>query len=74
MIAVCSPAPPRPFDETVGTRLVAQTWLERFAAQRERSRAAVAGRSSDPDRYRNLIVAVSEQVLRAILDGDVSAG
>ena len=68
----CSPVPPRPFDETVGTGLVAQTWLERFAAQREGLRAAVAGRSTDPGRYRDLIVAVSEQVLRAILGGDVS--
>ena len=68
----CSPVPPRPFDETVGTGLVAQTWLERFAAQRGRLRAAVAGRSTDPGRYRDLIVAVSEQVLRAIVGGDVS--
>jgi DNA-directed RNA polymerase specialized sigma24 family protein len=68
----CSPVSPRPFDETVGTRLVAQTWLERFASQREGLRTAVAGRSADPGRYRDLIVAVSEQVLCAVLGGDVS--
>jgi len=68
----CSPVPPRPVDETVGTGLVAQTWLDRFAARREGLRAAVAGRSTNPGRYRDLIVAVSEQVLRAILGGDVS--
>jgi len=68
----CSPVPPRPVDETVGTGLVAQTWLDRFAARREGLRAAVAGRSTNPGRYRDLIVAVSEQVLRAILGGGVS--
>lgn len=68
----CSPVPPRPVDETVGTGLLAQTWLDRFAAQRGGLRAAVAGRSADPGRYRDLIVAVSEQVLRAIVGGDVS--
>jgi len=63
-----SSARPRPFDEVV----LADTCLERFAAQRDNLRAAVAERSTDPDRYRDVIVTVAEQVLRAILDGDVS--
>ena len=45
----CSPVSPRPFDETVGTRLVAQTWLERFAAQREGLRAAYRLLLMSPD-------------------------
>jgi DNA-directed RNA polymerase specialized sigma24 family protein len=67
-----SPARPRPIDEVVGTELLAHTCLERFATQRDALRAAVAERSADPDRYRDVIVAVAEQVFRAILDGDVS--
>lgn len=68
---VCSLVTP-PFDEMIATSMVAQTRLERFAAQRERLRVAVAGRSADPGRYRDLIVAVVEQVLRDNLGGDVS--
>lgn len=70
--AALNPAPPRPFDETVGITLLGQTWLERFAVQRQHLRNAVPGRSSDPDRYRDLIVAVAEQVLRDLLNGDDS--
>lgn len=69
--ASCNPAPPVPVDEEVGTSMAGRTWLQRFAARRDALRAEVAGRSADPGRYRDLIVAVAEQVLRAILAGDV---
>jgi len=71
-VAVCSPAPSRPVDETVGTLVLAQMWFERLCAQRECLTAAVRGRSADPDRYRDLIVAVAEQVLRAAIAGEAS--
>jgi hypothetical protein len=63
---------PRPLDESAVARLMAKTWLERFSAGRDRLRAAVSGRSSQPDRYRDLVTAVAEQVLRAVLDGSIS--
>ncbi len=63
---------PKPLAEAAVTRLMAQLWLARFRANRDRLRAGAPGRSSQPDRYRDLIVAVAEHVLRAALDGDVS--
>jgi hypothetical protein len=61
----------RAIDETVGTALQAvgialqtHAWLERFAAQHDHLRAAVPARSDQPDRYRAVIVAAAEQVLR----------
>ncbi len=62
-----------PSDEAaVVTRLMARTWLERFRAQRDHLRASVPGRSGQPSRYRDLIVAVAEHVLRAAFHGGVS--
>jgi hypothetical protein len=71
--AGCSSVPPRPFDDEIGTGLVAQLWLGRFAAQRDELRAGVAKRSKEPDRYRTLIVSIAEQVLRAAIEGDSCA-
>lgn len=61
-----------PSDEAAVTRLMVRTWLERFRALRDRLRASVPGRSSQPDRYRDLIVAVAEHVLRAAFHGGVN--
>lgn len=63
---------PRPLDESAVTRLMAETWLQRFCAHRDRLRASVPRRSSQPDRYRDLIAAVAEHVLHAALDGSIS--
>lgn len=82
-VGVCDPAtlaemgeagmPGRSPDEAaVVTRLMVRTWLERFRAQRNRLRASVPGRSGQPGRYRDLIVVVAEDVLRAAFHGDVS--
>ena len=49
-----------------------QAWLERFAAQCADLRKAVPERSADPDRYRDVIVVVTGQVLRAIVCEDYS--
>ena len=62
-----------PSDEAaVVTRLMARTWLERFRAQHDHLRASVPGRSGQPSRYRDLIVAVAEHALRAAFHGGVS--
>jgi hypothetical protein len=61
-----------PVDEAAITRLMAQTWLERFGAHRDHLRANVPGRSSQPDRYRDLIAAIAENLLCAALDGGLS--
>ena len=63
-------APP-PAEEAV-TRMLVQTWLDRFRAQRAQLHAAVPGRSPEPDRYRDLIVQTAGHILRAALDGHVS--
>jgi hypothetical protein len=53
-------------------RLLAQTRLERFRAQRVHLRAAVPGRSGQPARYRDLIAQTAEHILRTAQDGSVS--
>jgi DNA-directed RNA polymerase specialized sigma24 family protein len=63
---------PRLVDETVCSRLLAAAWLEPFAAQRGELAGQVPRRSSDPNHYRAVIVAVSERVLRANATSDVS--
>jgi hypothetical protein len=67
----CQPVP-RSVDETVCIRLLAVAWLEPFATLRSELAAQVPGRSHDPGRYRAVIAAVSERVLRANIAGDVS--
>lgn len=62
---------PPPGEEAV-TRLLVQTWLEMFRAGHAPLRAAVPGRSPQPDRYRDLIVQTAEHILRAALNGTVS--
>jgi DNA-directed RNA polymerase specialized sigma24 family protein len=62
---------PPPGEQAV-TRLLVQTWLERFRAERAQLRAAVPGRSPQPDRYRDLIVQTAAHILRTALDGNVS--
>ena len=57
-------------------RSVRGSWPRRGSSGSPRSARVFAplwpGARTDPGRYRDLIVAVSEQVLRAILGGDVS--
>ena len=60
---------PQPFEEATVARLAAQVRLERFLAQRERLRMTVSGRSSDPGRYRDTILAVAEHLLREAMTG-----
>ena len=64
--------PSRPLDVSAVSRLMAETWLRRFCAHRDRLRASVPRRSGQPDRYRDLIAAAAEHVLRAAVDGSIS--
>ncbi len=65
------PGPPG-VDDMVCASLRNQIWLERFTAQRDDLRAAVPSRSVDPDRYRDVICDVAEQVLRDGINGEPS--
>ena len=58
--------------QAVSIDLLAQTWLGHFATRRGELTTQVPSRSPDPGRYRDLIVTVAEQVLLAIVTGDVS--
>lgn len=64
------PAPA--FDEAVGSYLLIQGFLRYLAAHRTALRCMVPGRSPDPARYRDVIVAVVERVLRASIAGGLS--
>jgi DNA-directed RNA polymerase specialized sigma24 family protein len=64
-----APPVPRPIDEMVSTHLLAEAWLEPFATRRRELADRVPGRSSDPRRYRDVIVADAEQVLCDAIDG-----
>jgi len=50
----------------------AQTWLKRFHGERKRLSAMVPESSSDPDRYRAVILAAAEEILRSAGDGKVT--
>lgn len=67
----CQPVP-HLVNQTVCSRLLAVAWLEPFASRRGELARQVPGRSPDPNRYRAVIVAVSERVLRANVTSDVS--
>lgn len=60
-----------PVEDTVGRRVLAGTWRERFTSQRALLVRNVPGRSPDPGRYKDVIVSVAERVLQAIVSGDV---
>lgn len=62
----------RPVAETVCTYLLAEAWLEPFAARRRELADRVPGRSPDPRRYREVIVDVAERVLCRIITEEVS--
>ena len=61
---------PPTFAEAVHTNMVADNWRECLAMNYVALVSNVPGRSSDPDRYRNVIAAVSKEMLDAILAGD----
>lgn len=62
----------RPVDETAIFGQQAEAWLRRFHSERARLRALVPESSSDPERYRAVILAAAEEIVRAAGDGDVA--
>jgi DNA-directed RNA polymerase specialized sigma24 family protein len=52
--------------------LQAQAWLQRLADKRDHLVAAVPARSHDPSRYRAVIYAVAEQLLRDAINAETS--
>lgn len=63
--SVVGPAVPRPVDEDVVSRVRARQWRQRLLVSRQAVRARVPGRSGDPERYREAIVAAAEGILGA---------
>jgi Sigma-70 region 2 len=61
---------PPPFDEAVNTKLLAQQWMQYLASRGAALLGEVPGRSSDPDRYRVVVVIAAVWMLRAIVRGD----
>lgn len=61
---------PPAFDEAVHTDMVADDWRGRLDMNYVALASNVPGRSPHPDRYRNVIAAVSKEMLNAILAGD----
>jgi len=57
----------RPYDEVVVSILLVEGYLEALAARKQALNVKVPGRSPDPDRYRSVIAAAAEWVLRACL-------
>jgi hypothetical protein len=58
--------------DMVNRDLLACTWRKRFAAQHAYLVQKVPGRSGNPGRYRDLIVAVAERTLISLVSGDDS--
>jgi DNA-directed RNA polymerase specialized sigma24 family protein len=52
--------------------VLAETWLTRFHREREQLRVMVPERSNDPGRYRHVVVAVAEEILRTAVQDRVS--
>ena len=68
--AGCHPVAPPRTDEAACRSVQGQIWLERFATGRDCLRAAIPARSSDPDRYRAVIDAAAEHILRDGINGE----
>jgi DNA-directed RNA polymerase specialized sigma24 family protein len=66
------PVSPSSVDDTVGFSLQARSWLKRLADERDGLLAAIPARSDDPDRYRAVIYAAAEQVLRDGINAEPS--
>ena len=62
----------RPLEEDAAAHLMAQIWQERLRNRKEQLRAAVSGRSADPDRYRDLIVAIAPSRLKSVVWDEAS--
>lgn len=64
--------PPAGFEDGACAAIQAQDWHRRLIRDRAELMAAVPSRSGDPARYRSVIWAAAEQILRAGIDGEPS--
>jgi len=58
------------FPNAVCTSLQGQSWLERLVDERDGLLAGIPARSDNPGRYRTVIYAAAEHILRAGIHGD----
>lgn len=68
----CHRTPPPSVQDAVCISLQGGSWLKRLADERRDLLASVPARSRDSGRYRAVIYAAAEQILRAGISGDVS--
>jgi Sigma-70 region 2 len=68
----CRRTSPRCLQDTVCTSLQGRSWLKRLIDDSEGLLASVPARSRDSGRYRAVIYAAAEQILRAGIKGDVA--
>ena len=68
----CHRTPPPNVQDVVCTSLQGGCWLKRLADERGDLLASVPARSRDAGRYRAVIYAAAEHILRAGISGDVS--
>lgn len=64
--------PPAEFEEAVCSVVAAGSWHRRLTGARRDLAAAVPARSGDPDRYRAVVYAAAEQILRDGISGESS--
>ena len=64
--------PSAAFEDAACAAIQAQDWHRRLIRDRAELMAAVPSRSGDPARYRGVICAAAEQILRAGIDGESS--
>ena len=62
----------RPVNETAVWLQLTAAWRKRFHRERRRLMAMVPERSSDPRRYREVIVATAAKILHATVDGHMN--
>jgi hypothetical protein len=70
--AGCYRSSPTCFQDSVCTSLQGQSWLKRLIDDRDDLLSSVPARSHDSGRYRAVIYAAAEQILRAGISGDVT--
>lgn len=66
------PEPHRPVEAQAVSNVLAAAWLARLRRGREQLRALLPDSSADPDRYRDVVMAQSEEILRSAVAGSVS--
>jgi len=66
------PEPHRPVDAQAVSNVLAAAWLARLRRERHQLRAMLPDSSADPEHYRDVVMARSEEILRTAVAGSVS--